>query len=364
MKKLCAALLSSAMLLAPAVSISPAPTAVLADTFNNSAFMGTWTSSKATDSNYSQLYINYCDDTTINVTLKQIYEGKEPFVYEVYAGTIKENESKMLFDYTDEYGTKGSGFIELAFFLDNIWLSAYTDDGRTLLQGMYKNGEEHFNPYASPYSYNVSVSLNGAGQALPQKPFILHGTTYVPLRGLFGSMNLNVYWDDYTVAQARTQMITASKNSTIMQFSRTDSGKGFGSWKLLKWESEYPDTSGSPANTFDIREIQPIIIDGATYVPLRIVTEGFGAQVNWNDVSKTVEITASTACDTKKTAQDEAAAQSYTIKQADSFAKQYAGMTCADFTPYYTYKSKYFKFSQAGTEYKLHYDGSLESISK
>ena len=171
-------------------------------------------------------------------------------------------------------------------FSTTFGLSAYTDDGKTLLQGMYKNGVEHFNPYASPYSYNVSIALNGAIQNLPQKPFIIQGTTYVPLRGLFGSMNLNVYWDDYSAASNRTQMITATQNSTIMQFSRTDGGKGFGSWKLLKWESEYPDTADSPVNTFDIREIQPVIIDGATYVPLRIVSEGFGAQVNWNDTSK------------------------------------------------------------------------------
>ncbi len=355
MKKLCAAALSTVILIS---------STAFAENFNNSAFMGTWTSSKYTDDNYSQLYINYCDDSTINVTLKQVADGKEPFVYEVYSGTIKDNESKLLFDYTDEYGTKGTGFIELAFFLDNIWLSAYTDDGKTLLQGMYKNGVEHFNPYASPYSYNVSIALNGAIQNLPQKPFIIQGTTYVPLRGLFGSMNLNVYWDDYSAASNRTQMITATQNSTIMQFSRTDGGKGFGSWKLLKWESEYPDTADSPVNTFDIREIQPVIIDGATYVPLRIVSEGFGAQVNWNDTSKTVEITASTACDTKKTPEDEAAVQAYTITQADSLAKQYAGMSCADFTPYYTYKSKYFKFVQSGTVYKLHYDNSLENISQ
>ena len=63
MKKLCAAALSTVMLIS---------STAFAENFNNSAFMGTWTSSKYTDDNYSQLYINYCDDSTINVTLKQI----------------------------------------------------------------------------------------------------------------------------------------------------------------------------------------------------------------------------------------------------------------------------------------------------
>lgn len=337
---------------------------ITAHAYNNSAYMGKWISVKADEQNYSQLFVNYSDENEIYLTLKQTADGKEPFVYKVYSGKIEDNAAKLAFEYTDEYGTKGTGRIEMAMYIDNIWLSAYSDDNRTLMQGMFKYAAGDFNAYASPYSYNVNIALNGEKQEFAKKPFIVQGTTYVPLRGLFDKMNLNVYWDDYKTETGKTQLITATQNSTIMQFERGETEKGFKPWTLTKWESDYPDTADTAVETKDIREIQPIIIDGASYVPLRMVSESFGAQVGWNDELKTVEISASTASDTKKLYEDEMAVQSYTKKQADETAKDYTGMKMNDERPYYTYKSKYFVYEQDGKRYKLNYNGEIGEIAE
>lgn len=335
--------------------------AAYAEGFNYNAFMGEWTSAKNTE--YSKLYINYCDGADISVTFKQYANGAEPFVYDIYAGKMDGGSAKLLFDYTDEYGTRGTGYILMDFYVDNIWMSAYGDDGRTLSQGMYKNGAERFNPYASPFSYNVSVALNGSRLQLGKGPFIINGSTYVPLRGVFDAMNLNVYWDDVKSGDERTQLITASRNSTIAQFVRKDNGQGFRAWRLSFYEGEYPDTGAAPARAEGIDAVQPIILDGTAYVPLRIIAEGFNSQVGWDDASKTALITADVACDTKKTDADAAAVQAFTLFRADEYASAYAGMTRVSSLPLYNYKSKYYVYVQEGKAYKLHYNGAVEEMT-
>ena len=332
---------------------------VQADTYNNSAYMGKWISKSNTESNSTELYINYCDFETIQVDFRQITNGTELFDFKEYAAKVDNNNAYIEFEYTDEYGTTKPGYIKLSWFIDNIWVSAYSNDDIKFYDGVMYPTVEKFNPYASPYSYGVSIDLNGKLQDFEKKPFIINGTTYVPLRGILDAMNLNVYWDDYANDSCHTQLITTARNDMIIQFERNDNGNGYAPWTLTKWTSATVSTANRESTRIDISQKQPIILDGSTYIPLRMISEEYGATVDWDGATSTVLITGSVASDTKKNANEIDKIQSFSLTEAQEIAKGYAGMEVLNSKPYYTYKSKYFVFTQEDEEYRIHYNGEL-----
>jgi len=97
------------------------------------------------------------------------------------------------------------------------------------------------------------------------EPKIMNGITYVPLRGLFERLNAKVAWDDHT----RTAVIaTTEKVIRIPAGSQTAEIDG--------------KTVAMPQGT--------IIENGYTYVPLRFVSEAFGAEVGWDEATRTVSV--------------------------------------------------------------------------
>ncbi|MDO5398687.1 MAG: copper amine oxidase N-terminal domain-containing protein [bacterium] len=338
-----------------------------AHSYNNSAFMGKWFSANASDTDKTQLYISYMDKNQICVDFKQITDGKELFDFTEYTGNVTNKddhiEATVKFDYTDEYGTTKSGFMEMAMFIDNIWLSVYSDSGITFYNNAVYSEARPFNPYRSPFSSQFKLKLNDAEQSFGNvKPFIVNGTTYVPLRGVLDAMNINVYWDDITNADVHTQYITTNRNTKILQFARTDNGRGFGPWTLTSWDNARADTYETAAGTADISEHQPIIMNNRSYVPLRVLSECYGAVIDWDDAEKTVLLNDDIASDTKKSESEIDKIQMFTSAKADEIAANYVGMTRYDITPRYTYKSKYYIYSQEGKLFKVFYDGTVSDI--
>ena len=342
-------------------------TAASAHPYKNEAFWGEWVSRSNTDENSVRLSINYIDQNTIEADFKQITDGKELFDFTEYSGKIKNEKDhihgEFKLDYRDEYGTVKPGFAELDMYEDNIWLTVVSDDGITFFNNQLVSTEAIFNPYLTPFSYDLSISLNGEKQNLTDtKPFIIRGTTYVPLRGLLDSMNLNVYWDDTTINGAKNQFITTARNDMILQFQRPISNKGNAPWTLMGWNGDNVDTLAYPNTSYDISNRQPVIIKDRSYVPLRILSEAYGASLDWDNNTRTVLISDNIASDTKKTASEITDIQSYTISKADKAASGYAGMARYDETPRYTNRGKYFIYIQANMRYKLFNDGSVVDV--
>lgn len=320
-----------------------------ADTFNNTAFIGEWTSPNANDTNYTKLYIDYCDDSIINAHFKYVKNGEEQYKYVFYQGTVNDNQAEMSYDaYISEDTSKKpvqSGVVSLAWYVDNIWISMYSDNGDEVYSGMVVNNTEGFNPYASPFSYNVNIHLNGEPLEFDKKPAIINGTTYVPLRGTFDSMNINVYWDEFYSYNIHTQMITAAKGNEIIEIKRERTNKGNMPWYMNKWSSESPDTFSKNYTSIDIENTQPIIIEHSSYLPLRVIAESFGAEVQWHEETNTIDIIYDTSCDTKKSASEIAQIEDFTPNVAYNMVKSfYNTMNSTDY-PYYTAKSKYYIFN-------------------
>ena len=338
-----------------------------AHSYNNNAFMGKWLSRGASDTDKTQLCISYIDKEHISVDFKQLTGGKELFDFTEYTGTVTNEEdhirAKLKFDYTDEYGTTKGGYMEMAMFIDNIWLSVFSDSGVTFYNNSLYPEAQPFNPFASPFSSKFSLKLNDEIQSFGDvKPFIVNGTTYVPLRGVLDSMNLNVYWDDMVNPGDHTQYITTTRNTKILQFVRSDKGKGFGPWTLTVWDSARADTYDTPSAVIDISEHQPIIINGRSYLPLRVLSEGYGAAINWDDTSKTVLMNDNIASDTKKSDTEIDKIKKITPEKADEIAAEYAGMKRSDMTPRYSYKSKYYIYTQEGKQFKIFHDGTVSNL--
>ncbi len=100
---------------------------------------------------------------------------------------------------------------------------------------------------------------------LDQPPVIQDGRTLVPLRAIFEALGAWVVWD------ADAQSVTAEKHFNYISLTIGDN-------KLNINDTE--KTLDVPAQ----------IIDGRTMVPVRAISEAFGAKVEWNAALNTVTV--------------------------------------------------------------------------
>jgi hypothetical protein len=111
----------------------------------------------------------------------------------------------------------------------------------------------------------ITVYANGRVLTFDVPPIIIQGRVLVPLRGIFENLGATV---DYN---AVTQQINAVDGAQNVQLT-------VGSRKA--WVDGVPEMLSVPAFT----------ISGRTMVPLRFVSEGLGAQVQWIAASGTIVI--------------------------------------------------------------------------
>lgn len=125
-------------------------------------------------------------------------------------------------------------------------------------------------PVSAAISSNINVFINGIQQQYSPAPILKNGRTLVPLRGIFEGLKAEVSWD------GSTQSVTAKKGSTVV---------------TLQIGSRYADKDGVTI----VLDEKPELLDGRTMVPVRFVSEALGSNVNWDDSSQSVFITAETA---------------------------------------------------------------------
>lgn len=111
------------------------------------------------------------------------------------------------------------------------------------------------------------VYINGAELELPadQKPFIEQGRTMVPMRAIFEALGAQVHWD------GTTRTVVGQKGEVILH---------------LPIGADKAEVAG-----YDLSLSQPaMLVRDRTFVPLRFVSEAFGAQVAWFEDSRRVFI--------------------------------------------------------------------------
>lgn len=112
----------------------------------------------------------------------------------------------------------------------------------------------------------VTVIVNGQKLASDVPAQIINGRTMVPLRAIFEALGATVDWND------ATKTVNSTKGSTSVSLT-------IGVSKI---------TVNGTAKALDVA---PVIIEGRTLVPARAIAEAYGANVGWDDPTKTVTIT-------------------------------------------------------------------------
>ena len=111
----------------------------------------------------------------------------------------------------------------------------------------------------------ISVTLNGSKLDLNQSPVIVDGRTLVPFRGIFEALGAEVSWDGDT----RTVTGTSGEKKIVLTIDSTEA--------FVNGESR-------------ILDVAPKIVNDYTMVPVRFVSESFGANVQWDSRTRTVSI--------------------------------------------------------------------------
>lgn len=135
--------------------------------------------------------------------------------------------------------------------------AAATDEDK---QAPAAEANEVTEPEAAPAP--ITVTVDGQALAVDQAPVIQDGRTLVPLRAIFEALGAWVQWD------AQTQTIVADKHLDTISLTIGDN-------KL--------NVSGKEVTL----DVAAQIIDGRTMVPVRAISEAFGAKVEW-DAEKAV----------------------------------------------------------------------------
>lgn len=107
-----------------------------------------------------------------------------------------------------------------------------------------------------------------------QAPVIKDGTTLVPFRAVFEKMDAYVEWD------SATELCQATLNGKTVS---TSIGSTF-----VYIDDNLIDETNVPTKISAAVPAQ--IINGRTMVPLRVLSEGLGLEVNWDNSTRTVSI--------------------------------------------------------------------------
>lgn len=148
---------------------------------------------------------------------------------------------------------------------------------------------------------DISVVVNGETIQTEVPPVIVDSRTMVPLRAVCEALGCDVSWN------AETRGITLTDGKSLY-FTWIDRDHAF-------------KTSGVALEGSMVMDVPPVIMDSRTMVPLRAISELFGAQVNWDDTSRTVTVDYA-----KADAQEGLAAEFAEYEEAfDAMYDQYKG---------------------------------------
>ncbi len=112
----------------------------------------------------------------------------------------------------------------------------------------------------------VKVFVNGDYVDFDQPPLVIEGRTLIPIRAVSEKLGILVKWD------AVTQTTTLNKNQTEL---------------VLKTDQK--SVKGSNGSVLNL-DVPPRIYGGRTLLPLRVVVETFGYEINYNAQDETVLI--------------------------------------------------------------------------
>ncbi len=145
-----------------------------------------------------------------------------------------------------------------------------------------KTAELHYDSISIRLDGKYLTPLDANGNEV--NPFIIDGTTYLPIRAVASALGLKVDWEQETqtirlTSGAKAQ--TGGHRNGSFEDSVEAVLKYPGITILLDGKKVYPkDVNG--------KTVDPFVIDGTTYLPIRAVASALGLKVQWEKETKTV----------------------------------------------------------------------------
>lgn len=122
-----------------------------------------------------------------------------------------------------------------------------------------------FNALPVNAAENITIKFDDIQFQTTRYVYTANGRTMIPLRDIFEAIGARVIWDP------KTKTVSATRDTEVIRLTIGSATAKHGQ-KFVKLDTA------------------PVIRDGFTYVPLRFVTESFGAAVEWNAKTQTVTI--------------------------------------------------------------------------
>lgn len=113
----------------------------------------------------------------------------------------------------------------------------------------------------------ILVYVDGKKVEFDQEPVVINGRTMVPMRAILEAFGATVSWNN------STQQVVAIKDATELSFIIGEKTMLVNRTNLLKID------------------VAPVIRNGRTLVPLRVISDALGYNVVWNDPNRVVSIT-------------------------------------------------------------------------
>ncbi|MGN0163302.1 MAG: leucine-rich repeat protein [Candidatus Ornithomonoglobus sp.] len=158
-------------------------------------------------------------------------------------------------------------YIDVNFLKESTNAKVYCSDTAPAVEFCKQNGISHFTD--SSVNSGITVIYNGkrvSFQNYEQNPEIIDDSTMVPLRSIFEAMNAGVVWND------ASKTVYATRGTVSISIA-------IGENVMYK-------------NSQEIKlEVPAQIVNERTMVPVRVIAEAFGAEVEWDGAARTVIIT-------------------------------------------------------------------------
>lgn len=117
---------------------------------------------------------------------------------------------------------------------------------------------------------NIRVTVNGTQLVFDQQPIMENDRVLVPVRAIFEALGATVEWNP------ENELVTAQKDGQTVK---------------LQIGNRLMTQNGAPV----LLDVGPKLVGSRTLVPVRAVSESFGAQVDWIASSLTVVVTTASA---------------------------------------------------------------------
>ena len=121
----------------------------------------------------------------------------------------------------------------------------------------------------------TAVTMNGRPVSFDVVPAIENNRALVPFRAILEAFESEVFWD------GNTQTVTAEKATE--------------SHNSINLKPCVGDNKMQLNNKTVALDVPPKLIKGRTYVPIRAISEGLNAKVDWDQANKIVKITTADA---------------------------------------------------------------------